>query len=265
MTLDIIQVLGQRSIDGSAHLLNRYVKFIQHCSKTAFEGYTENHHIIPRSFTNDNRSGNLIKLSARHHYIAHLLLAKATNNPKMIKALHKMIYSVTGDVQRTYKITSRVYKYLRESHSKVVSEYSKNTVVARQIYTGEVKRIPSKLFHYYNGILYEALAKGRKDSAETRIKKQNAMSRPRKSYRKGLESRSIAAALYSYETPKGFALTSTHLRKLYPSFTANTLTIITGDAIITNKFASIHQEFKQYVGLTFKQYGLTKIKRKEIV
>ena len=260
MSNDITYCLLKNSVLPKEHIIERYLKFINYCKNIEFNCYTETHHIIPRSFNGTNDNNNLIKLGARHHYIAHLLLARATNSPKMIKALHKMVYSTNGDVRRDYKITSRVYAYVREEHSKIVSTYSKDTVVARQIYTEEVKRISKKLFDTYNGILYEALAKNRKDSKETKLKKQAASKRPRK-VKQGLRSRSLAASKYSYKTPLGFCQNSSDLLTLYPSFTKNTLTMLDNDVIISSKFASIHKEFFQCVGKTFKECGIIKSKR----
>jgi hypothetical protein len=260
MSNDITYCLLENSVLPKEHIIERYLKFINYCKNIEFDFYTETHHIIPRSFNGTNDNNNLIKLGARHHYIAHLLLARATNSPKMIKALHKMVYSTNGDVQRDYKITSRVYAYVREEHSKIVSAYSKDTVVARQIYTEEVKRIPKKLFDTYNGILYEALAKNRKDSKETKLKKQAASKRPRK-VKQGLQSRSLAASKYSYKTPLGFCQNSSDLLTLYPSFTKNTLTMLDNDVIISSKFASIHKDFFQHIGKTFKECGIIKLKR----
>ena len=260
MSNDITYCLLKNSVLPKEHIIERYLKFINYCKNIEFDCYTETHHIIPRSFNGTNDNSNLIKLSARHHYIAHLLLARATNSPKMIKALHKMVYSTNGDVQRNYKITSRVYAYVREEHAKIVSGYSKNTVVARQIYTEEIKRIPKKLFDTYNGILYKALAKGRKDSKETKLKKQAASKRTRK-VKQGLRSRSLAASKYSYKTPLGFCENSDDLLKLYPTFTKNTLTVLDNNAIITKRFCYFHKEFFPYIGKTFEEYGITKQKR----
>lgn len=260
MSNDITLCLLENSVLPKEHIIERYLKFINYCKNIEFDCYTETHHIIPRSFNGTNDNSNLIKLGARQHYIAHLLLARATNSPKMIKALHKMVYSTNGDVQRNYKITSRVYAYVREEHSKIVSAYSKNTVVARHIYTEEIKRIPKKLFDTYNSVLYKALAKNRKDSEETKLKKQTASKQPR-TVKQGLRSRSIAASKYSYDTPCGFCENSSDLLKLYPTFTKNTLTVINNDVIISNKFASIHTVFLPYVGTTFAEYGITKKKR----
>jgi hypothetical protein len=261
MSNDIKQHLLKNSFKPKKHIIERYLKFIDYCKNLELNCYTETHHIIPRSFQGSDDKNNLIDLSARHHYIAHLLLAKGTNNPKMIKALHKMIYSTKGDVQRDYKITSRVYAYVREEHSKIVSGYSKNTVVVRQIYSQEIKRIPKSLFEKYKGILYQAISKGRKDSLETKIKKQIASKRPRK-VKKGLRSRSLAASKYSYDTPLGFCENSADLLKLYPTFTKNTLTVLDNDVKITHKFASIHKDFLPYIGKTFKEYGIIKKVRK---
>lgn len=44
--------------------------------ESTISGYTEKHHIIPRSLGGDNSKENLIKLSAQDHYFAHELLAK---------------------------------------------------------------------------------------------------------------------------------------------------------------------------------------------
>ena len=260
MSDGIKQYLLKNSILPKEYIIERYLKFINYYKNIKFDCYTENHHIIPRSFNGTNNKNNLIKLGARHHYIAHLLLARATNSPKMIKALHKMVYSTNGDVQRNYKITSRVYAYVREEHAKIVSGYSKNTVVAKHLYTNEIKRIPKKLFDMYNGILYEALAKNRKDSKETKLKKQAASKRPRK-VKQGLRSRSLAASKYSYKTPLGFCENSDDLLKLYPTFTKNTLTVLDNNAIITKRFCYFHKDFFPYIGKTFEDYGIIKQKR----
>ena len=39
-------------------------------------GYYEVHHILPRSLGGNDDKNNLVKLSAREHFICHLLLVK---------------------------------------------------------------------------------------------------------------------------------------------------------------------------------------------
>jgi hypothetical protein len=175
----------------------------------------------------------------------------------MIKALHKMVYSRTGDVSREYKISSRTYEYLKFEHAKVVSAYSKNTVTAKHLITGEIKRISQQLFYTFKGSLYEAVAKGRKDSIKTIELKKIASRKPR-IVKQGTKIRSIAASKYSYSTPKGYCETSKDLLKLYTTFTKNTLLVLNNDFVISHKFASIHTEFQDHIGKKLKDIGFTR-------
>lgn len=249
----LIQILVENSIKPNLHYINKYLSFINSCKSEKFIGPIEQHHIIPRSFGGSDND-NVIKLSPRCHFIAHLMLAKATHSPKMIKALHRMIYSRNGDAVRDYKINSKIYEYLRIEHADVVRQYSKNTVVAKNLITNEIKRIPKDLFDSYNGLLYQALAKGRKDSEKTRLLKKIASKRPR-TVKLSIEKRSRAASKYSYLTPKGYCDSSKDLLKLYPTFTKNTLLLINNDYVITSKFVSSHPEFSDHVGKKLSDIG----------
>lgn len=52
--------------------------------------YCEKHHIIPKSEGGSNEPDNLVNLTAREHYIAHLLLDKIYNDYKMSRAIISM-------------------------------------------------------------------------------------------------------------------------------------------------------------------------------
>ena len=75
--------------------------------------YIERHHIIPRSLGGNNEQSNLVKLTAREHFVCHLLLTKMTIGRmryKMSKAL-TMIMSIRRVGDRTnYSITSKWYE-----------------------------------------------------------------------------------------------------------------------------------------------------------
>lgn len=71
--------------------LNRYVNFInsrpeRDCKK---EKLYEIHHMIPKSLGGSNEKSNLIKLTQREHYIAHMILWK-TYSGKMTQAFYFM-------------------------------------------------------------------------------------------------------------------------------------------------------------------------------
>ena len=54
------------------------------------QGYTEKHHILPRSFGGSDDPENLVKLTPEDHFFAHLLLAKI-HGGKMSAALYCML------------------------------------------------------------------------------------------------------------------------------------------------------------------------------
>jgi hypothetical protein len=53
-----------------------YNNLIQKRKRDVPEGYTELHHIIPRSLGGSDTKDNLVRLTAREHYLAHYLLMK---------------------------------------------------------------------------------------------------------------------------------------------------------------------------------------------
>ena len=79
--------------------------------------YTEKHHIIPRSLGGNDDQDNLVRLTAREHFVCHWLLTKMTdgaNQKKMAYACKRMMHSA-GPKQRRYKINGRVYEQLKNN------------------------------------------------------------------------------------------------------------------------------------------------------
>lgn len=75
------------------------------------EGYMEKHHIVPKSLGGTNTKDNLVYLTAKEHYICHLLLTKMTHGDersKMIKAFW-MISTMGNKHQKRIKVGSRLY------------------------------------------------------------------------------------------------------------------------------------------------------------
>lgn len=96
---------------------NWYYQIIQRASNRLLEGYVEKHHIIPKSLNGSDDPSNLVTLTAREHFICHLLLTKMVvgqQRYKMIKAA-KMLSNVIGPRQCRYKVTNRVYSILKEN------------------------------------------------------------------------------------------------------------------------------------------------------
>jgi len=106
-------------------------------------GYTENHHIIPKSLGGVNSKDNLVKLTGREHFIVHLLLIK------MVKDID-IISMVQAVVRFSHKVeNSRQYELLRSyiarySRGKYNHAYGKMWVYHRK--TSEISFIDSNNF-----------------------------------------------------------------------------------------------------------------------
>lgn len=86
--------------------------------KLKLDYYTEAHHIIPKSLGGTDEVSNLVLLTGREHFIAHLLLSKIHNNSKMNYALWMMCNSPGNK----FKVHSRFYESSRIKHSNYTSE-----------------------------------------------------------------------------------------------------------------------------------------------
>lgn len=91
------------------------------------DGYVERHHVIPVCFGGNNKAENIITLTAREHYIAHLLLWKMSmdkkSHNKMTMALHVMVNGSGHKKQdRSYLVPSRIYEANRKEYAQVISE-----------------------------------------------------------------------------------------------------------------------------------------------
>lgn len=98
------------------HHLVRYNNFISALKGQVVEGYSENHHIVPRSHGGSNKKDNLIALTPRQHFIAHRMLWKAYGG-SMARAYFMM--SATG---KYGKIGSKTYSMAREDYSEQVKQ-----------------------------------------------------------------------------------------------------------------------------------------------
>ena len=88
------------------------------------EGYVERHHILPRSLGGGDEASNLVKLTAREHYVAHRLLAKFTTGQARYKMLEAVVRFTTNHV-RKLNFTSRDFEALRQANSEASSARNK--------------------------------------------------------------------------------------------------------------------------------------------
>ena len=121
-------------------------------------GYFEKHHIQPKSLGGNNDSENLVKLTAREHFICHWLLVimhdkGSIERNKMLCALWRM----HGDSTGNRYINSRAYEKLRIEFAQIIGQQNsinqlgnKNSQYGTKWYTNKItgeskkfKNIPS--------------------------------------------------------------------------------------------------------------------------
>ena len=121
--------------------LKTYYSLIEKRKKVILNENYHKHHIIPKCCGGTNDSENLVRLSYREHYIAHILLAKAyPNNYSLQCAVHRLKHS---KFLKNEICNSRVYESVIKNRnllcSKYSSEFMKNKTVYRNTITNECK------------------------------------------------------------------------------------------------------------------------------
>jgi len=120
-------------------LENKYTKWyniiVQNALTRVNNGYIENHHIIPKSLGGLDTTENIVALTAKEHFICHLLLTKMVAGTMKYK-MHKaalMMATRHGPKQARYNVTGRTYNILKESLPPVpVKTREKMSVAQRQ-------------------------------------------------------------------------------------------------------------------------------------
>ena len=74
--------------------------------------YGETHHIIPKCLGGDNSKSNLVRLTAREHFICHALLAEMYDkySPEWYKLNHAFMIMGTGNAKQSRYMNSRLYE-----------------------------------------------------------------------------------------------------------------------------------------------------------
>ena len=98
-----------------------YDKIISNAQNRNTEGYTEIHHIIPRSLGGTNNQLNLVELTAREHFICHILLTKFTKGQDKRKMVRAVVFMKSENTYQNRYINSRLYESIKLIHSNNMS------------------------------------------------------------------------------------------------------------------------------------------------
>lgn len=117
----------------AVYLQNKYARWyyniIDRARSRSTAGYIEKHHIIPRSLGGDNSKDNLVALTAREHFVCHLLLTKMTTGTDRNKMISAVFYLTgKGKANRNNVIKqSRLYENLKKELAKITSKQHKGS------------------------------------------------------------------------------------------------------------------------------------------
>jgi hypothetical protein len=141
-----------------------YYRLIENAKTRILTDYKESQHIIPKCMGGSDDKDNLVELTAREHFIAHLLLLKIhPNQYGLIKAVNMMCcYNKT----KQNRSMNRMYGWLKEKMSCEMSETQLGennsqygTIWIHNLQLKESKKIPKEDFPSWK---HHGWLKGRK-------------------------------------------------------------------------------------------------------
>lgn len=145
---------------------NKYTKWYFNIIANAGQyssDYYEQHHIIPKSLGGNNTDNNLVKLSAREHFICHWLLTKMVNNTKhqyqMWNAFSCMLYR-ENPYQQRHKISSRIFENIKKANRHIKSKkmLGENNPMFNKTHTAEARK---KISEAHKGKKHSAASRKR--------------------------------------------------------------------------------------------------------
>lgn len=101
-----------------------YNTIIKRAQTRTIIGYVEKHHIIPKSLGGSNAKSNIVSLTAREHFICHMLLPKMVDGMQRQKMIHAWwaMATLKKDCQDRYQLNSLEYESVRQEYSKYFSK-----------------------------------------------------------------------------------------------------------------------------------------------
>ena len=132
MPIAILEIsTGSNDQEGSSAMIfidNKYTRWyytiINRAQTRQLNCYTERHHIVPKSLGGSNESSNLVSLTAREHFVCHMLLTKMVSGIQRQKMVHAWwaMATLKKDCQDRYRLNSFQYDSVRRAYSKQITK-----------------------------------------------------------------------------------------------------------------------------------------------
>lgn len=89
-----------------------YDQIVGRAQNRKLEGYKEKHHILPKCLGGTNEKDNLVELTAREHFLCHMLLVEIY--PKELKLKQALwLMAIGKNKKEKYIVSSRIYEHIK--------------------------------------------------------------------------------------------------------------------------------------------------------
>ena len=136
-----------------------YKEFIadRRSKEAGLTGYTEKHHILPRSLKGSDEPENLIRLTPGDHYFAHLLLAKIHGGNQW--AAVALMSNMKSTSARGYTASRTIYAIAKEKMAQRMRENNPSNPAA--VSAANAQRLIDNPNYYYEQAAKRAYASGK--------------------------------------------------------------------------------------------------------
>jgi len=129
-------------------------QIIERAKTRQLDGYKERHHIIPKCMGGIDDKSNLVELTAREHFIIHLLLAEIYNTPKLWRAVN-MLSNWGRATSKQYQRIKENLKHSNETKLKMKkpkSESHRNNMKGPRVISKQYIELTTGKIDYLNGL-----------------------------------------------------------------------------------------------------------------
>ena len=108
--------------------------------------YKEEHHIVPLCLHGSNNKENLVKLTAKEHFVCHRLLCKIYPNNNKLRFALWMMMTCCNKQQQRINVSPRIYKQLKEEMIVAAKQRVITKELREKFRQATIKRIKSGTF-----------------------------------------------------------------------------------------------------------------------
>lgn len=129
MKLRMLRITKQNQVKDNMNYCRLYDSLIARAKTRILDCYRERHHIIPKCLGGSNLKDNIAELTAREHFLCHMLLCRIYPSSKGLwYAAHAMMIMKSTNQSRNYRVSSRQYAEIKSN----LKEHMKGRILSEE-------------------------------------------------------------------------------------------------------------------------------------